>query len=306
MIYTVTLNPAIDYVIKLKSLDTGEINRTIAEDIVFGGKGLNVSSVLTRLGIPNIALGFVSGVTGEIIEKGLRDDGVKTDLIKLKEGFSRINVKIAGGEETQINGYGPHISHEDLNKLYGKIRGLQTGDMLIMSGSVRFDLPDTVYEDMIAQLRGKDIKLVVDASKELLVNTLKHRPFLIKPNHTELCDLFGREVSTKEDCYKCAQALQQKGARNVIISLSGKGALLLDENGKKYEMDAASGKVISTVGSGDSMVAGFVAGWILSGDYEYALKLGIAAGGATAFSSKIAQDQEIWRVFDLMQKNTKK
>lgn len=294
MIYTVTLNPSIDYIVRLDELKTGITNRTTSEEYYIGGKGINVSCVLAELGIKSTALGFVAGFTGEAIEKGLKNPKITADFITLKSGISRINIKIKAGEETEINCQGPHIDEEELLNLFDKIDNIQSGDTLIIAGNIPNTLPDDVYERIIERLDGKDVRIVVDATKKLLVNSLKYKPFLIKPNRQELSEIFDTTVKTESDVVKYAQELQKMGAKNVLISLGGDGALLVDELGKVHKEGVIKGhKVLNTVGSGDSMVAGFVAGCIDKNDYAYALKLGSACGNATAFLNGLATKDKI-------------
>lgn len=294
MIYTVTLNPSIDYIVRLDELKTGITNRTTSEEYYIGGKGINVSCVLAELGIKSTALGFVAGFTGEAIEKGLKNPKITADFITLKSGISRINIKIKAGEETEINCQGPHIDEEELLNLFDKIDNIQNGDTLIIAGNIPNTLPDDVYERIIERLDGKDVRIVVDATKKLLVNSLKYKPFLIKPNRQELSEIFDTTVKTESDVVKYAQELQKMGAKNVLVSLGGDGALLVDEFGKVHKEGVIKGhKVLNTVGSGDSMVAGFVAGCIDKNDYAYALKLGSACGNATAFLNGLATKDKI-------------
>ena len=294
MIYTVTLNPSIDYIVRLDEFKTGITNRTTSEEYYIGGKGINVSCVLAELGIKSTALGFVAGFTGEAIEKGLKNPKITADFITLKSGISRINIKIKAGEETEINCQGPHIDEEELLNLFDKIDNIQSGDTLIIAGNIPNTLPDDVYERIIEKLDGKDVRIVVDATKKLLVNSLKYKPFLIKPNRQELSEIFDTTVKTESDVVKYAQELQKMGAKNVLVSLGGDGALLVDEFGKVHKEGVIKGhKVLNTVGSGDSMVAGFVAGCIDKNDYAYALKLGSACGNATAFLNGLATKDKI-------------
>lgn len=293
MIYTVTLNPSIDYIVRLDELKTGITNRTTSEEYYIGGKGINVSCVLAELGIKSTALGFVAGFTGEAIEKGLKNPKITADFISLRSGISRINIKIKAGEETEINCQGPHIDDEELLNLFDKIDNIQSGDTLILAGNIPNTLPDDVYVRIIERLRGKNVQLVIDATKKLLVNSLKYKPFLIKPNRQELSEIFEKTVRTESDVVKYAQELQRMGAKNVLVSLGGDGALLVDEYGKLHKEGVVKGKVLNTVGSGDSMVAGFVAGWIEKEDYAYALKLGSACGNATAFLNGLATREKI-------------
>ncbi len=293
MIFTVTLNPSIDYVVRLDKLTSGITNRTTSEEYYYGGKGINVSCVLAELGLDSTAYGFVAGFTGEAIEKGIRNDRIITDFIKLKHGISRINIKIKAGEETEINCQGPHIDDSELERLLQKIDRIANGDTLVIAGSIPNTMPDDVYERMLERISRKDVKIVVDATKQLLVNSLKYKPFLIKPNRQELSEIFGTEVKTEEDIEKYAKELQKMGAKNVLISLGGEGAMLIDENGEKHKAGVLKEKVINTVGSGDSMVAGFVAGYEKEHSYSYALKLGSVCGNATAFLSGLATREKI-------------
>lgn len=289
MIYTVTFNPAIDYVVHFDHLRPGEINRNRSEEFQFGGKGINVSNVLRTLGFDTVALGFVAGFIGEGFEKGLAEMGLKTDLIHVKEGMTRINVKIKAEEETEINGIGPVIAPEDMEQLYAKLDAITAEDVLVLSGSIPACLPGDTYERIMARLDGRGIPIAVDATKELLLNVLKYRPFLIKPNNHELGEIFGKVLKTDAEIAACARKLQEMGGRNILVSMAGDGALLLDEAGNTHRIGCPKGKVLNSVGAGDSMVAGFLAGWLETGDYGYALKLGTATGSATAFSIGLAE-----------------
>lgn len=293
MIYTVTFNPALDYVVRMDELALGQVNRTVSEDVQLGGKGINVSWVLRELGHENVALGFVAGFTGKAIEDGLAAKGVATDFIHLPAGLTRINVKLKAGEETEINGKGPDISAEALEELYHKLDALSEGDVLVLAGSIPASMPSDVYESILARLEGKKVLCAVDATRDLLVNVLKYRPFVIKPNNHELGEIFGRTLTTDEEIRECAAKLQEQGARNVLVSMAGDGAMLLDENGVCHRLAAHKSKVKNSVGAGDSMVAGFLAGYLDSGDYEQALRVGSAAGSATAFSDVLATRPEI-------------
>ena len=288
MVYTVTFNPAIDYVIRLDALTPGAINRARQELIQFGGKGINVSTVLGRLGVDSVALGFLAGFTGQALEQGLREAGVHTDFLHLPDGFSRINVKIKAGEETELNGRGPEISPHALEQLLAKLDRLVQGDILVLAGSIPACLPDDIYQRLLSRLEGRGALAVVDAEGALLSRVLEYRPFLVKPNHLELGGMFGRELHTIGEIRAGASALQQRGARNVLVSMAGEGAILLDETGRFHRIAAPEGRVRNSVGAGDSMVAGFLAGWLQTGDYEQALRLGTAAGSATAFSDGLA------------------
>lgn len=293
MIYTVTFNPALDYVVRMDELALGQVNRTVSEDVQLGGKGINVSWVLRELGHENVALGFVAGFTGKAIEDGLAAKGVATDFIHLPAGLTRINVKLKAGEETEINGKGPDISAKALEELYHKLDALSEGDVLVLAGSIPASMPSDVYESILARLEGKKVLCAVDATRDLLVNVLKYRPFVIKPNNHELGEIFGRTLTTDEEIRECAAKLQEQGARNVLVSMAGDGAMLLDENGVCHRLAAHKGRVKNSVGAGDSMVAGFLAGYLDSGDYEQALRVGSAAGSATAFSDVLATYPEI-------------
>lgn len=292
MVYTVTFNPAIDYVVHIGDMKLGTTNRSKREEMYFGGKGINVSVVLRELGISSVALGFTAGFTGEAIEKGLADMGIDTDFVHLENGNSRINVKIKSTAETELNGQGPDIDDKSIAALFDKLDKLSEGDTLILAGSIPSSLPSDIYELILANLSEKKIKVVVDATKDLLLNVLKYRPFLVKPNNHELGEMFGVELKTDADIERYARKLQDMGAVNVLISMAGDGAMLIDEFGKMHRCGVCKGKVKNSVGAGDSMVAGFTVG-SLNGDYEYALKLGTAAGGATAFSDGLAEKETI-------------
>ena len=302
MIYTITLNPSIDYIVRLDKLTTGITNRTTSEEYYYGGKGINVSLVLAELDLDSTAYGFVAGFTGKAIENGIRNDHIITDFIKLKDGISRINIKIKAGEETEINGQGPHITEMELERLLQKIDRIQGGDTLVLAGSIPNTMPDDVYERMMERIARKKVRFVVDATKKLLVNSLKYKPFLIKPNRQELSEIFDVEVKTEDDIVKYAKELEKMGAQNVLISLGGEGAMLIDENGGKHKAGVLKEKVINTVGSGDSMVAGFVAGYVKTGDYAYALKLGSVCGNATAFLSGLATKEKINELLEKFEK----
>lgn len=292
MVYTVTFNPAIDYVVHTGEMKFGKTNRSEREEIYFGGKGINVSIVLREIGISSKALGFIAGFTGEAIEKGLVDMGINTDFVRLNQGNSRINVKIKSMEETEINGQGPDIDSEAITALFQKLDNITDGDTLILAGSIPSSLPADIYQRILERLSGKKIKAVVDATNELLLNVLQYKPFLVKPNIHELGEMFGVELKNDEDIEKYARKLQEMGAVNVLISMAGDGAMLIDEYGKLHRCGVCKGTVKNSVGAGDSMVAGFTAG-SLQGDYEYALKLGTAAGGATAFLDGLATKEKI-------------
>lgn len=299
MIYTVTFNPAIDYVVELVSFNIGEVNRTTREYMNLGGKGVNVSRVLTNLEIPNTALGFIAGFTGEALRTGLGEMGVKTDFIRLKEGNTRINVNIKGISETDINARGPEISDSAIEELYGKLDNLKEGDILVLAGSIPASLPSDMYERIMSRLYGKGIRFVVDATKDLLMKSLKYEPFLIKPNNHELGEIFGLQLKNDDEIIYYARELKKKGAKNVLVSMAGDGAVLVDENNIAHRIGTPKGKVVNSVGAGDSMVAGFLAGYLENGDYQHALKMGTASGSASAFSEGLATKQE---VMDLLNK----
>lgn len=293
MIYTVTFNPALDYTMKVNNLQTGEINRADNEQMNYGGKGINVSAILSRLKTENKALGFIAGFSGDKLAEMLNADGIDNDFVKLNNGFTRINVKIKSDNETDINANGPDIQKEELEKLFEKLDALKQGDYLVLAGSIPKSLPDNIYENILERLKNRNIKFVIDATGDLLLNVLHFKPFLIKPNHHELGELFDVKIKEYDDIVKYSKLLQEKGAENVLVSCGKKGAVLLDSQGNTYKIGNVPGKIISSVGCGDSMVAGFVAGYIEKGDYAYALKLGAACGNATAFSQSLATKEEI-------------
>ncbi len=297
MIYTVTLNPAIDYVVEVPELVTERVNRTAKETLYPGGKGINVSILLAHLGIESRALGFAAGFTGEEIVRMVEEAGCSPDFIRLKEGLSRINVKIQSGGDTEINAQGPEISKEAISLLYQRLLGLHKNDILVLAGSVPSSMPGDVYEKMLSVLQGKEVLSVVDATGELLKNVLKYRPFLIKPNHHELGELFGVTLTDPEEIRKYAGKLQQMGARNVLVSMGGDGAVFLCESGKFFFRRPPKGEVKNTVGSGDSMVAGFLAGYLTEHSMEKAFLKGIAAGSASAFSPWLASGAEVERLY---------
>lgn len=293
MIYTVTFNPSIDYIIKVSHFKDGIINHTEKELMRPGGKGINVSSILHALGYETTALGFTTGFTGKAIEAMVQEKGVITDFITLKEGDSRINVKMRSDKETEINGMGPHISDEDMHQLYIKLDALEDGDILVLSGSVPSHLSKMTYADILQYVSHKDVLCIVDAEGKLLTNALSFHPFLIKPNKHEISDIFQCEIKTKEEAAFYGYKMQKLGARNVLISMAGDGAVLVSEDGQDLFMNAPEGKVINSVGAGDSMVAGFLAGWMEYHDYKQALRMGIASGSATAFEEDLADKKEI-------------
>lgn len=298
MIYTITFNPALDYIAQVEDFKIGEINRTKTETILPGGKGLNVSIVLKNLGIENTALGFISGFTGEELKRKMEAQGVKTDFVKVKEGITRINVKISSMnekkvEETALNGVGPLITENDIEVLMEKLQKMSTNDLVILSGSIPKNIDNTIYEKICKNLNEKGITFIVDSTQELLMNVLKYHPFLIKPNKDELEETLNCKISTKEDIIQSAKELKKLGAQNVLVSLGNDGALLLTKEDKTYYSKAPKGQVVNTVGSGDSMVAGFLAGYYQAKDYEVALKTGVATGSASAFSTRLATKEDV-------------
>ena len=297
MVYTVTFNPSLDYIVSMEGFQLGKTNRTAKEQMLPGGKGINVSTVLKNLGIPNIALGFSAGFTGEEIKRRVEEMGLASDFINLQNGYSRINVKMKDFDGTEINGQGPDISPAETEKLLEKLDGLKEGDVLVLAGSIPRTMPDSIYSDILRRLDGKGILTVVDATGELLLHVLEYSPFLIKPNNHELGEIFQVKLETREDVAPYARKLQEKGARNVLVSMAGQGAVLLDENGQVHMLPAPKGKLVNAVGAGDSMVAGFLAGWLTKKDYEYAFRMGISAGSASAFSENLATKKEIEEVY---------
>lgn len=299
MIYTVTFNPAIDYVVRMSSdLEPGMTNRSDSEECYFGGKGINVSTILKNLGFENTALGFVAGFTGAAIEESVKQRGIKADFVRLPDGISRINVKIKGAAETELNAQGPKIPEDAQKELFSKLDELKDGDILILAGSIPSSLPSDVYEKMIARVNDRKIDVVVDATKDLLKNVLKYHPFLIKPNNHELGEMFGTVLKTDDEIESHAKKLQELGARNVLISMAGDGAMLIAETGEKFRIGVPKGTVRNSVGAGDSMVAGFIAGFLRNHNYEEALKMGTAAGSATAFSDDLATGEAIQALYN--------
>ena len=294
MIYTVTFNPSLDYIVRLDQFTAGEINRVNYEQVLAGGKGINVSIVLHNLGHESTALGFVAGFTGDEIERQLDAFSVRHAFVRLDAGFSRINVKAKAQSETEINGQGPDISEAKQQELFAQLDRLGAGDTLVLAGSIPKTLPDDIYERIMARLAGRGIRIVVDAEKKLLLNVLKYHPFLIKPNNHELGDMFGVTLKTDEEILTYAKKLQEKGAENVLISMAGNGAILLTTDGKSYKSPAPKGKLVNSVGAGDSMVAGFLTGCIEhADDLAEAFALGVATGSASAFSENLATRLEV-------------
>jgi 1-phosphofructokinase len=302
MIYTVTFNPALDYVVRVDHFALGEVNRTEQERIYYGGKGLNVSAVLSTLGYGNTALGFVAGFTGDEIERRVKGLGFQSDFIRVEKGLSRINVKLKSQEETEINGMGPEITGEDVTQLFEKLDRLTAGDVLVLSGSIPKSINDDIYERIMESLDGRGVRIVVDATKDLLINVLPYHPFLIKPNNHELGEMFGVTLHGPEEIIDYGKRLQKKGARNVLISMAGDGAILITEEEEVFRMGVPKGTVKNSVGAGDSMVAGFIAGYLENGSFEHALRLGSAAGSASAFSEGLAGKEDIMRLYEKLSK----
>jgi len=302
MIYTVTFNPALDYVVRVDHYEAGMTNRSHDEQLLYGGKGVNVSYILKQLGFDSVALGFVAGFTGQEFVKGIEEMGITSQMITLKEGLTRINVKLKSDEESEINASGPKIPQESIDELYQQLDKLQDKDILVLSGSIPSSLPDTIYQDIMAYLQNKDILYVVDATKDLLVNVLQYKPFLIKPNNFELAEIFNVELKNDDDIIFYAKKLQEKGARNVLISMAGDGSILVDENGHVTKMGVPKGTVKNSVGAGDSMLAGFIGGYLRDYDYSKTLALATACGSSTAFSDTLARKDEIDALFEVTQK----
>ena len=298
MIYTVTFNPSLDYIVSVDDFKLGLTNRTSSELILPGGKGTNVSTVLKNLGLESTALGFVAGFTGNEIVKRLNDIGIKSDFISIENGISRINLKLKSIDGTEINGAGPDISEEKVNELMDKLNQLKEGDVLVLAGSIPSSMSDNIYRDIMADLKDRGVMIVVDATKDLLLNVLEYHPFLIKPNNHELGEIFDVKLTTREEVIPYGRKLQEKGARNVLVSMAREGAVLIAEDGQVFDAPAPKGKLINGVGAGDSMVAGFVAGWIEKQDYEYAFHMGVASGSASAFSENLATKEEIINVYN--------
>ncbi|AWK51918.1 1-phosphofructokinase [Clostridium beijerinckii] len=296
MINTITLNPSLDYIVKVDSFKVDSLNRTEEERIYAGGKGINVSIVLKNLGVHNTALGYVAGFTGDEILRQIENHGVNCDFVKLENGFSRINVKLKSDGETEINGSGPEITEEDLKILYKKLSRLTKGDYLILSGSIPGSVPDDIYESIMNSLLDMGVEFIVDATKELLMKVLKYKPFLIKPNHHELAEMFDVELKDDEDIIKYGKKLQEMGAKNVLISMAGDGAILLPQNGEAIKREVPKGILKNSVGAGDSMVAGFLCGYLKNKDIDEAFKMGIATGSASAFSDELATKQEVYEL----------
>ena len=293
MIYTVTFNPSLDYIVSVEDFKVGMTNRTNTELMFPGGKGINVSMVLQNLGLESMALGFMAGFTGREIERLLAVKNVKSNFIEVASGISRINVKLRSNEESEINGMGPAIGKDEIDKLYKQLDMLTEGDILVLAGSIPSVMPESMYSDIMDYLKEKNLKIVVDATRDLLVNVLKYHPFLIKPNNHELGEIFGVTLSKKEEVIPYAKKIQEMGARNVLISMAGEGAVLVTETGEIYQSNPPKGKVKNSVGAGDSMVAGFLAGYLHSGNYEEAFYMGVCTGSASAFSDNLATKEEV-------------
>lgn len=298
MIYTVTFNPSLDYIVSVSDFKLGLTNRTDSELLLPGGKGINVSTVLQNLGIANTALGFTAGFVGEEVRKEVEQLGVKAEFISLDEGVSRINLKLKSIDGTEINGQGPKIPREAVDALMTQLDRLGADDTLVLAGSIPASMPDDIYQKIMERMDGRNVRIVVDATKDLLLNVLGHHPFLIKPNNHELGDIFGVKLSEREEVVPYAKKLQEKGAVNVLVSMAGKGAVLLAEDGSVYAAEAPKGTLKNGVGAGDSMVAGFLAGYGESRDYEHAFRMGLAAGSASAFSEQLATKDEIEKVYE--------
>ena len=293
MIFTVTFNPSLDYIVRVDEMRLGTINRTNYEQLLPGGKGINVSIVLGNLGHPSRALGFSAGVTGVALEKLLADASVDADLVHVKEGFTRINAKVKAVEETELNGQGPRIAPEDVGALFSKLDVLGQDDTLVISGSVPNTLPSDMYEQVMERLAGRGVRIVVDAERDLLTRVLPYRPFLVKPNNHELGDIFGVTLKTRDEVVPYARRMQEMGAQNVLVSMAGEGGVLVAADGLVYQSPAAKGIVVNSVGAGDSCVAGFLAGLMETGSYQTAFRMGLAAGSASAFSDHLATRPEV-------------
>ena len=298
MIYTVTFNPSLDYIVSVDDFRLGLTNRTSSELLLPGGKGINVSTILTNLGVESTALGFVAGFTGTEIVRRAEMTGIRSDFIRIEEGISRINVKLKNIDGTEINGMGPDISSEKVAELMEKLEVLGKGDVLVLAGSIPATMPDDIYSRILERLEGKGVTFIVDATQDLLLNVLKYHPFLIKPNNHELGDIFHVELKTREEVVPYGKKLQEMGARNVLISMAGEGAVLVAEDGSVYDTPVPKGVLVNAVGSGDSMVAGFTAGWIEKKDYRHAFYMGVAAGSASAFSEYLATKDEIMDLYN--------
>lgn len=297
MVYTVTFNPSLDYIVEVDDFKLGLTNRTTSELMLPGGKGINVSIVLSHLGVENTAIYFSAGFVGDEITRRVKESGIRAEEIRIDRGCSRINLKLKSIDGTEINGMGPDISPADQEELMKKLDQLQQGDTLVLAGSIPSTMPETIYSDIMARLQGRGIRIVVDATRDLLVNVLQYHPFLVKPNNHELGEIFGVELKTRESVVPYARKLQEMGAENVIISMAGEGAVFLSSDGEAYLREAPKGKLVNGVGAGDSMVAGFIAGALAGDDLLHAFRLGIASGSASAFSENLATKEEIEAVY---------
>ena len=297
MIYTVTFNPSLDYIVSVPNFELGKPNRTVYEQMLAGGKGINVTTVLRNLGIDSTALGFVAGFTGDELIRRMNEMGLRNDFIRIGNGFSRINLKLKDVDGTEINGMGPVIDQAGQDALMDKLKALKEGDTLVLAGSIPESMPGTIYSNILEALQGRGIRFVVDATKDLLLNVLQYRPFLIKPNHHEIGEIFGVKLETRESVVPYAKKLQEMGAVNVLVSMSGMGAVLLDENGQVHALPAPKGELVNAVGAGDSMVAGFLTGWEEKHEYEHAFRMGVATGSASAFSDLLATREEVMDVY---------
>lgn len=302
MIYTVTFNPSLDYIVSVNDFQLGLTNRTDSELILPGGKGINVSTILMNLGIDSTAFGFAAGFTGEEIIREVEAMGIRSDFIKIDSGISRINLKLKNIDGTEINGSGPEISEEKIEELLRKLDILGEGDILVLAGSIPASMPADMYSTIMERLQHKNVTFIVDATKDLLINILKYKPFLIKPNNHELGELFDVKLTTREEVIPYGKKLQKQGARNVLISMAGEGAVLVAEDGSVYEAPAPKGTLVNAVGAGDSMVAGFTAGWIEKKDYRHAFYMGVSAGSASAFSEYLATKEEIMDLYEKVSK----
>lgn len=302
MIYTVTFNPSLDYIVTVNDFQLGLTNRTDSELILPGGKGINVSTILMNLGIDSTAFGFAAGFTGEEIIREVEAMGIRSDFIKIDSGISRINLKLKNIDGTEINGSGPEISEEKIEELLRKLDILGEGDILVLAGSIPASMPADMYSTIMERLQHKNVTFIVDATKDLLINVLKYKPFLIKPNNHELGELFDVKLTTREEVIPYGKKLQKQGARNVLISMAGEGAVLVAEDGSVYEAPAPKGTLVNAVGAGDSMVAGFTAGWIEKKDYRHAFYMGVSAGSASAFSEYLATKEEIMDLYEKVSK----
>lgn len=302
MIYTVTFNPSLDYIVSVNDFQLGLTNRTDSELILPGGKGINVSTILMNLGIDSTAFGFAAGFTGEEIIREVEAMGIRSDFIKIDSGISRINLKLKNIDGTEINGSGPEISEEKIEELLRKLDILGEGDILVLAGSIPASMPADMYSTIMERLQHKNVTFIVDATKDLLINVLKYKPFLIKPNNHELGELFDVKLTTREEMIPYGKKLQKQGARNVLISMAGEGAVLVAEDGSVYEAPAPKGTLVNAVGAGDSMVAGFTAGWIEKKDYRHAFYMGVSAGSASAFSEYLATKEEIMDLYEKVSK----